>query len=261
MTMTMRITKIVVGILAVVIVALLGVLAFVPRANSPTTSEVHAGLEIFVPHANDAVDSPLAVQGQVTGGGWFFEGSFPISVFDADGRVLGTGTAQALSNWMSTGTVPFSASVHFTAPHFASGTVMFKNDNPSGLAQNQKSLSVPIVFKTVDTGGPIQTGTVRGRVVLGPTCPVERVPPDPGCAPRPYQTAVAISFEAPSGEIKQIKTVQTNSSGSFSVAFLPGTYFFQPQGGSVYPRCENSEVVIDAGQVIDVTINCDTGIR
>lgn len=34
---------------------------------------------------------------------------------------------------------------------------------------------------------PYNSG-VRGAVVLGPTCPAERIPPDPTCAPKPYAT-------------------------------------------------------------------------
>ena len=103
-------------------------------------------LEVDLPYANDAIASPVAIEGKVTGGGWFFEATFPIKVINASGTVIGRGTAQALSGWMSTGTVPFSASIAFTAPHTATGTIVFSSDNPSGLPQNQKTLIVPVRF-------------------------------------------------------------------------------------------------------------------
>ena len=138
---------------AAIIAILLGVLLLVPSPKGQPSSAVaptlspDGHLEIDVPRADDLALSPVAVEGKVTGGGWFFEASFPIKVLDGDGRILGSGTAQALSDWMSTGTVPFAASIHFTAPHFATGTILFQNDNPSGLPANQKSLSVPVRFR------------------------------------------------------------------------------------------------------------------
>jgi Immunoglobulin-like domain of bacterial spore germination len=157
----MKITKIIAIVLGIVVVVLLGVLIFVPTAKGPATSSMPSGqsapspgatvsadghLRIDLPDANDVISSPVAIEGTVTGGGWFFEGSFPIKVLDADGAIIGQGTAQALSDWISTGTVPFSASITFTAPHYASGTILFENDNPSGAPQNARSLSVPVRF-------------------------------------------------------------------------------------------------------------------
>src|SRR5437764_398930 len=52
------------------------------------------------------------------------------------------------------------------------------------------------IASTTNTGGgqgilPYHSG-VNGQVLLGPTCPVERIPPDPQCAPKPYSTLVTI---------------------------------------------------------------------
>src|ERR1700704_5848784 len=43
------------------------------------------------------------------------------------------------------------------------------------------------------TGGilPYHSG-IRGNVMAGPTCPVERVPPDPACADRPLSTTITV---------------------------------------------------------------------
>ena len=156
--------KITVAILGIIVIVLLGVLAFVPAAKSPNVADMGSGtntptsssnfavssdgtLEVSLPHAGDIVSSPLAIEGQETGGEWFFEASFPITVLDGDGSVIGLGEAQALSDWMTTGTVPFSASITFKKPRFATGTILFENDNPSGFKANQKSFRLPIIFK------------------------------------------------------------------------------------------------------------------
>ena len=155
-------------IFAAVIIALILILILVPRPSSaPAVPAGQSGngtsgggsqlqaqvssdghLVVELPRANDIVVSPMAIEGNVVGGGWFFEASFPIKVLNAKGDVIGRGTAQALSNWMSTGTVPFAASIAFTAPHTATGTLVFSADNPSGLPANEKSFSVPVTFQT-----------------------------------------------------------------------------------------------------------------
>ena len=81
------------------------------------------------------------------GGGWFFEASFPVKVVDADGIVLGQGQAQAQGDWMSTGTVPFVASISFATPYSATGTIVLAKDNPSGMLQNDLPLRVPVAFR------------------------------------------------------------------------------------------------------------------
>src|SRR5579862_8066278 len=116
------IIKILAIALGVVIVAMLALLIFVQPAKSPTVQKPVAVMSpdgrvsVTLPQPGDDVASPVAIEGSVTGGGWFFEGSFPIKILNADGKTIGHGTAQALSDWMSTGTVPFSASILFATP-------------------------------------------------------------------------------------------------------------------------------------------------
>ena len=142
-------------IFGIVIVALLCALIFVPapdkgngvlEKNYTTSPDGH--VQITNPTEGEEIVSPVVVSGSVTGGGWFFEGTFPMKVIDANGTVLGSGQAEAAQGeWMSTGTVLFSGIIPFLAPHSATGTVVFSKDNPSGLPQNSGSFSVPVRFK------------------------------------------------------------------------------------------------------------------
>lgn len=153
---TLKILKVVVVVFAIIIVVLLGVLIFVQPAKGPA-SPVPAGTEAAVspdghvlvmsPLPNMLVSSPLSISGAVAGGGWFFEAVFPVKVLDGDGTVLGQGQAQALSDWMTTSTVPFGATITFSAPHYAAGSIVFAKDNPSGAPQNAEEFSVPVKFK------------------------------------------------------------------------------------------------------------------
>jgi hypothetical protein len=42
--------------------------------------------------------------------------------------------------------VPFEATLTFTKPTTETGTVVFQRDNPSGLPENDQSVSIPIYF-------------------------------------------------------------------------------------------------------------------
>jgi len=147
--------KVIVIGFAVIIVILLGVLILVKPAQGPTVSETvsqpavspDGHVTVTAPMANTLIAPPVVVAGSVTGGGWFFEASFPVKVLDGDGRMLGEGPARAQSDWMTTGTVPFNASISFTMPRYATGTIVFEKDNPSGMPQNAQEFSVPVRFK------------------------------------------------------------------------------------------------------------------
>lgn len=150
-------------ILAVIIIILLGVLFFYNPAQAPSPSGSISGqqssaqpqlvtsadgrLKVSSLHNGDLITSPLTITGTVTGGGWFFESTFPVKVADADGRIIGIGVAQAQVNWMSTSSVSFTAIIDFTAPTYATGTVLLEKDNPSGAPANDATLSISVRFK------------------------------------------------------------------------------------------------------------------
>ncbi len=151
----MKIARTIVIALAVIILILLGVLIFVPSVKGPTTSgsapivSADRHLTVTAPAAGAVISSPVTLAGSVTGGGWFFEASFPIKILDADGTIIGQGHATAEGGsgaWMTTGTVPFAATISFRTPRYATGAVVFEKDNPSGLPQNAGELRVSVRF-------------------------------------------------------------------------------------------------------------------
>ncbi len=101
---------------------------------------------------------------------------------------------------------------------------------------------------------------ITGQVLLGPTCPVEHNPPLPGCEPKPYETTVDIR---PASSSSSYMALNTDSSGIFKIALLPGIYYFnaQTQTGMPYPRCSPVQVAVVLGLPQNIIINCDTGIR
>lgn len=101
---------------------------------------------------------------------------------------------------------------------------------------------------------------VEGVVTIGPTCPVERFPPDPNCADRPYATSIqVISIGSPKSS--PFTTIESDKEGKYKIMLPPGEYALQPIGGSVMPRCETKNITIEPSKIIKVNLSCDSGIR
>lgn len=102
-------------------------------------------IKVENPRPNQIITNPLVIKGQARGT-WFFEASFPIHLYDGNGREIAQTIAQSTSNWMTEEFVPFEAVLTFIAPDTESGTLVFAKDNPSGLKENDDELRMPIKF-------------------------------------------------------------------------------------------------------------------
>lgn len=105
-------------------------------------------------------------------------------------------------------------------------------------------------------GAPANTG-VEGLMMIGPTCPVERL--NNPCPDRPF--AGEVSIRDGSGSV--VADVRADAGGRFQVALAPGTYQLVPisphPGG--YPFGRPQSVTVVAGLYAQVTIEYDSGIR
>jgi hypothetical protein len=102
-------------------------------------------MDLEHPLPNAEVRSPLTVEGKARGT-WFFEGSLPVKLYDANGNQLAAGNAKARGNWMTEGYVPFSVTLRFQAPDDERGKLVFSKANPSGLPRNDDSFTQPVIF-------------------------------------------------------------------------------------------------------------------
>lgn len=109
------------------------------------------------------------------------------------------------------------------------------------------------------SGGVADTkdmGVLAGTVTLSPTCPVERFPADPSCAPAPYETIVHILKNG-----KEVAMKSTTAQGGFILELSPGTYTVRAESAQVFPRCNDFETVVKKDERTSITIDCDSGIR
>ena len=117
-----------------------------------------------------------------------------------------------------------------------------------------------------DSAWPGGAGEQPGRTgilvtaVAGPTCPVETIPPDPACAPRPVPDTL---IDITDGTGRQVARQSTDATGTSFFELPPGAYAVTVadtgEGFFGIPEAQKVEVV--AGAVAPVTIAFDTGIR
>lgn len=117
----------------------------VPTSNQPDKTDL---IRVSYPLPNQIVSSPLVIEG-VARGSWFFEATFPVVLTNWDGLIIAEGVARAESDWMTSNFVPFKAKLDFTIDkksYSDKGTLILRKDNPSGLAKNNDSLEIPVIF-------------------------------------------------------------------------------------------------------------------
>ncbi|MDP9483349.1 MAG: carboxypeptidase-like regulatory domain-containing protein, partial [Chloroflexota bacterium] len=102
------------------------------------------------------------------------------------------------------------------------------------------------------------TGTVNLTLTAGPVCPVEQIPPDPNCAPRPVADAEVIVLTADGREAGRAKS---DAAGRIRLTLPQGRYVIRPVQTNTFPSAPG-DVTVDVGTTpVDVALSYDTGIR
>lgn len=123
--------------------------------GSTYTEDISASVT-YTKASADMITVELPFPGAVTGrtfsvlgsarGTWFFEASFPVTLFDPQGGVLARSVAQADGDWMTTAFVPFKATLTVPEAYTGTATLVLDKDNPSGMPENDASMSFPITI-------------------------------------------------------------------------------------------------------------------
>lgn len=130
---------------------------------------------------------------------------------------------------------------------------------PTVRATSSTTAATTAVTTSTSTSAGAGTG-VNGIVLFSPVCPVERIPPDPQCAPRPG--AADIQLVRPNGSV--VAEGRAGSDGRFSVPAAPGSYTVRATANPGPGRgcqAEPAQVTVVARSVVSVAVSCDTGIR
>ncbi len=138
-------------------------------------------------------------------------------------------------------------------------------DCPSGCIHQHRWTftvsSVGEVTPTGQSGDPLpQAGAVTGNVTAGPVCPVERVPPDPSCGPRPVAGALLI-VQTTAG--REVARTTSAADGTFHLTLAPGAYHLVPQPVAAYMgTAQPIDFRVEVGEPTpELDVSYDTGIR
>ncbi|MES2953521.1 MAG: Gmad2 immunoglobulin-like domain-containing protein [Patescibacteria group bacterium] len=137
--------------LFILVLVVVGVSVLVDKAPDDTatvdtTPQVGELITISAPRPGDTVSSPIHLSGQARGY-WYFEASFPVELLDSTGKQLAIVPAQAQGEWMTDAFVPFMADISYELSADTDGVLVFKKDNPSGLAEHDAEVRVPVKLK------------------------------------------------------------------------------------------------------------------
>src|SRR3989344_9586246 len=154
--MTPRLWSGILPVVFLVIVGLTWALFAIPAPKPPITATttppiatstlpLSARVVVTSPKPDAVVGDTFVVSGQAPGT-WYFEASFPIKIVDKDNNFIGQGIAQAQGEWMTTDQVTFTATVTVSG-YSGPAEIVLMRDNPSGMPENDDSVSVPILIQ------------------------------------------------------------------------------------------------------------------
>jgi hypothetical protein len=130
-----------------VIVVLIGILVFVPAKQTTAPISID-DIQIISPKLNEEVSSPLKITGTVNGNGWSgFEGQAgSVQLLDYKGNKIATGVLTATTDWTKI-PVSFESTLIFQTKIIGPMTLLFNNENPSGMPDKNKIFSLSIMVK------------------------------------------------------------------------------------------------------------------
>lgn len=108
-----------------------------------------------------------------------------------------------------------------------------------------------------------ETGILTGTISIGPLCPVETDPPDPGCLPTAETYKAFPVYVWTADYSRRIILISPALDGTFSTELTPGNYLIKLEneqngpGGSNLPQV----VTINSLEQTIINIDIDTGIR
>ena len=118
-------------------------------------------------------------------------------------------------------------------------------------------LSLALLVSACSSGGtPTDArGTVAGRVLSAPSCPVERA--GSPCPPRPVVGGTVAAMRA--GDV--VASTRTRAGGRFQLSLAAGHYVIRATNVGGLATTDEKPVMLNSGATAHVTLVVDSGIR
>jgi hypothetical protein len=119
------------------------------------------------------------------------------------------------------------------------------------------ALAMTVLVGACGSSDAAVSSGVGGSVTVAPVVPGGQRPGDPGSGP---YAGADVQLLAPAGTL--VNRASTEANGQFLILAPAGRYVLHVDTrGAPYPRCPDQGVQVTEGQVAQVTIACDSGIR
>ena len=112
-----------------------------------------------------------------------------------------------------------------------------------------------IAIGTANGAAGTRSSGIRGHVLYGPTCPVQR--PGRDCE-RPYAAWITVRRARTRALVMRVHSA---ADGKFTAFLAPGRYLLVPRNGRPFPRARSQTVEVHRASFTSVTIRYDSGIR
>jgi len=135
------------GVLAVIIIIFLTTFLKSNDFQFNNLKEIKKGITVNNPKADEKITSPAKVSGYVNGDGWIgFEGQVgTVELVDENNNSLGIAVLTAKTEWTSL-PIEFETNLEFNKINEGKGTLIFRNENPSGIDSNSRELRLPVLI-------------------------------------------------------------------------------------------------------------------
>ncbi len=113
-------------------------------------------------------------------------------------------------------------------------------------------LTLLVIF--LSACGKVETG-IQGKMLLG-RCMGEQIAEN--CVKQTFYVGSLTIYDQ---DVKKVKTVKSKGDGTFIVALKPGNYFIHPENDGGFPMAADFKVMVKQGELTELTIYYDLGIR
>ena len=115
-------------------------------------------------------------------------------------------------------------------------------------------------FKVSSVVTIVTSGTLAGRMTIGPICPVEQL--DHPCQPTPEMFAARKIYVYLPDKTTQVKIITPSGDGTFSASLPAGIYYVtMPSQGIGSVTGLPATVTIKPSQTVAIVVDVDTGLR
>ena len=122
---------------------------------------------------------------------------------------------------------------------------------------------IPTVLSCVDQKEIGASGIVTGKISIGPLCPVETIPPSPGCSPTAETYITWATAVWDTNKSKKLAILHPTQDGKYQTVLPSGKYVIDFDSNQSFRAGSNlpSEITVLPNDTLVFNITIDTGIR